>query len=255
MTRLSVALICRDEAANLPAWLEAVRSFADEVVAVDSGSSDATIQILQEAGARVESRAWSGYADQRNFAASLCRGEWVLFLDADERPDPELAAALNALKSGPPPRERAFELSYKVFFFGRFLRFGGFFPERHLRLFRAGSAQWVRREVHERLEAQGPVGRLPGYVHHYSYDTVGQYLRRLERYSAEAARQMQAAGRRTSPLAAWGHGAWSFFSRYVLRLGFLDGWAGYLAARLEALYTFTKYARLMELNQGKGGKR
>jgi hypothetical protein len=107
----------------------------------------------------------------------------------------------------------------------------------------------VRREVHERLEAQGAVGRLPGYVHHYSYDTVGQYLRRMERYSAEAARQMFAAGRRAGAFTAWSHGAWAFASRYIFRLGLLDGWAGYLAARLEALYTFTKYARLMEMQQ------
>lgn len=251
MARLSVALICRDEALNLPAWLEAVKPFADEVVAVDSGSSDGTVQILKDAGALVEYRAWTGYADQRNHAASLCSGDWVLFLDADERPDSELAAALNKLKEGPYPKEQAFELCYKVFFFGRFLKHGGFFPERHLRLFRAGAAQWARREVHERLEAKGPVGRLPGYVRHYSYDTIGQYLRRMERYSAEAARQMFAAGRRASAFTAWSHGAWAFASRYVLRLGLLDGWAGYLAARLEALYTFTKYARLKELNQGR----
>jgi glycosyltransferase involved in cell wall biosynthesis len=253
MARLSVALICRDEAEGLPAWLDAVRPFADEIVAVDSGSSDDTVGILKEAGALVEYRAWSGYADQRNHAASLCSGDWILFLDADERPDEELAAALNALKASPYPSEQAFELFYKVFFFGRFLRHGGFFPERHLRLFRAGQAQWSRREVHERLEAKGPIGRLPGYVHHYSYDTVGQYLRRMERYSDEAARQMFAAGRRASAFTAWSHGAWAFASRYVLGLGFLDGWAGYLAARLEALYTFTKYARLMELQKSGRG--
>lgn len=250
MARLSAALICRDEAPNLPAWLATVEPFADEVVAVDSGSSDDTVRILEEAGAHVEYRQWSGYADQRNHAASLCRGDWILFLDADERPDAELAAALSALKAGPYPREAAFELDYKVFFFGSFLRHGGFFPERHLRLFRSGQAKWVRREVHEHLEAQGPVGRLPGYVHHYSYDTVGQYLRRMERYSAEAAHQMFAAGRRASAFTAWSHGAWAFFSRYILRLGLLDGWPGYLAARLEGLYTFTKYARLRELNHG-----
>jgi glycosyltransferase involved in cell wall biosynthesis len=250
MSRLSVAIICRDEARNLPAWLAAVRPFADEIVAVDSGSSDATVEILEQAGATLEYRAWSGYADQRNHAASLCQGDWILFLDADERPDAELAAALNALKAGPDPKETAFELNYKIFFFGRFLRHGGFFPERHLRLYRAGQARWARREVHERLEAQGPVGRLPGYVHHYSYDTVGEYLRRMERYSAEAARQMHLAGRRAGAFTAWSHGAWAFGSRYFLRMGFLDGWAGYLAARLEGLYTFIKYTRLKELNQG-----
>jgi glycosyltransferase involved in cell wall biosynthesis len=255
MARISVALICRDEALNLPAWLEAVKPFADEVVAVDSGSSDNTVKILEDAGAKVEYRAWSGYADQRNHAASLCSGDWVLFLDADEWPDSELAAALNKLKAAPYPDEQAFELSFKVFFFGSFLRYGGFFPERALRLARADKAQWEQRQVHERMVANGPIGRLPGYAHHHSYDTVGQYLRRMERYSAEAARQMHAEVRRATPFIAWSHGVWAFVSRYFLRLGFLDGWAGYLAARLEGLYTFTKYVRLMELNRSGRGNR
>ncbi len=249
MNRLSVALICRDEAARLPAWLAAVGPVADEVVAVDSGSGDDTVELLRAAGARVERRDWTGYSDQRNHAAGLCSGDWVLFLDADEVIDEELAGALARLKEGPEPAEAGFTLGYKVFFFGHFLRHGGFFPERHLRLFRAGRGRWQRRAVHERLVVEGPVGQLPGYVHHHSYDSVEQYLARAARYSAEAAAQMHAAGRRASPLSAWGHAAWAFFSRYLLRLGFLDGWAGYLAARLEATYTMAKYARLIQLRE------
>lgn len=247
MARLSVALICQDEARRLPAWLAALAPVADEVVAVDSGSRDGSVEILRAAGAKVEHRDWTGYTDQRNHATGLCTGDWILFLDADEVIDGELAGALARLKAGPDPAEAGFELGYKVFFFGRFLRHGGYFPERHLRLFRAGRARWEKRAVHERLVVDGPLGRLPGYVHHHSYDSVGQYLARAARYSAEAAEQMRAAGRRASPLAAWGHAAWAFFSRYVLRLGFLDGWAGYLAARLEATYTLAKYARLVQL--------
>lgn len=250
MLRLSVALICQDEEARIPAWLEAVLPAADEVVAVDSGSRDATVELLRAAGARVEHRDWTGYSDQRNYAAGLCTGDLILFLDADERPDRDMVAALNRLKQGPPPAEAVLELPFKVFFFGRFLRRGGFFPEYHPRLFRAGAAHWARRQVHERLEAEGPAGRLEGgFVEHYSYETVGQYLRRLDRYTAQAAGQMFAEGRRTGALAAWGHGAWAFANRYLLRAGFLDGWEGYLAARLEGLYTFAKYARLRELWQ------
>jgi len=250
MEKISIALICRDEAANLPAWLSAVTPVADEVVAVDSGSNDDTVSILREAGVKVEHRRWSGYADQRNFAAGLCTGDWILFLDADERPDAELIAALRRLKSGPPAPEDAFELAYKVFFFGRFLRFGGFFPEYHLRLYRRGRGQWERREVHERLAVKGPKGRLNGYVEHYSYATVAQYLSRLEVYSQEAAQEMWAAGRRATGLTACAHATWNFLNRYILRLGFLDGYQGYLAARLESLYTLSKYARLRELSLG-----
>lgn len=255
MATLSVCLICRDEAANLPAWLAAVAPVADEIVAVDSGSVDASVAILAAAGARVEFRAWSGYADQRNHCAGLATGDWILCLDADERLDEGLRQALTRLKQGPEPAENAFELAYKVFFFGRFLRHGGYFGERHLRLHRREAARWERREVHERLVCAGPSGLMPGFVEHYSYATVGDYLARMDRYSAEAARQMHAAGKTATGLTAWSHAAWAFLGRYWLRLGFLDGWEGYLAARLEALYTFTKYARLRELAGGRGERR
>ncbi|MFZ5586448.1 MAG: glycosyltransferase family 2 protein [Thermodesulfobacteriota bacterium] len=250
MATLSAALICLNEAANLPDWLAAVRPLADQVVAVDSGSTDGSREILAAAGAVVVQRPFTGYADQRNAAAALCTGDWILCLDADERPDPKLAAALMALKSGPGRPEQGFELAYQVFFFGRRLRRGGYAGERHLRLHRRGAGHWEKRQVHERLVVEGLVGRLPGWVEHHSYNTVGEYLRRMEVYSAQAAAQMAAQGKSAGGLDAWGHAAWAFASRYVLRLGFLDGFEGYLAARLESLYTLTKYARLRETRLG-----
>ncbi len=250
MATISVALICLNEEHHLPDWLESIRPVADQVVAVDAGSRDRTVEILRGAGARVEQRDWTGYGDQRNHAASLCTGDWILFLDADERLDREMTATLARFKQSPPHQPHLWELPFKVFFFGRFLRHGGFFPEYHRRLMRRGRARWLGRQVHERLETQGPVGRLQGgYIEHYSYDSVAQYLQRLDRYSTEAARQMMAQGRHTNPWAAWAHGTWAFGRRYLLQAGFLDGWAGYLAARLEGLYTLSKYAKLKEMQQ------
>ncbi len=250
MATISAALICKNEESNLPAWLEAVHTFADQIAAVDSGSTDRTTELLDQAGAVWEQRDFTGYADQRNHCASLCTSEWIIFLDADERPDPELQAELIRFKQAPPPNCTAYELSYKVFFFGRFLRHGGFFPEHHLRMYKRGSATWPQREVHERLEVSGPVGRLAGYVEHHSYNSIADYLIRMERYSAQAAEEMHARGKQISGPGAWGHAAWAFISRYFLRLGLLDGYEGYLAARLESLYTLTKYSRLRELNLG-----
>ncbi|MCB2188124.1 MAG: glycosyltransferase family 2 protein [Deltaproteobacteria bacterium] len=252
MPSLAAAIITKNEAENLPRWLAAVAPAVDEVVAVDSGSTDATVELLRAAGARVAHRDWSGYAAQRNHCADLCQADWVLFLDGDEFIDQELAQALLAFRAGPEPGEAGFELAYKVFFFGHFLRHGGFFPEYHLRLYHRARGRWEKREVHERVVVDGPVGRLAGYVHHHSYRTVGEYLRRSERYSAEAARQLAAAGRRAGAWTVAGHGAWAFANRFLLRGGFLDGYAGYLAAKLESHYTFSKYARLREINQKEG---
>ena len=245
---LSVALICRNEEANLPRWLAAVGPVADQIVAVDSGSTDRTRELLRAAGALVEQRAWTGYADQRNHAASLCAGPWILFLDGDEFLDPELSQALVAFKAAPPSAPLAHAINRKVYFFGRWLRHGGFYPEYVTRLYQKGSASWPAREVHESLEVPGPVGRLPGHVEHHSYENVGQYLRRADDYSLKAAREMHRQGKSAGPWAPFAHGAWNFVYRYVLRAGFLDGYQGYLAARLESLYTCMKYARLRELN-------
>lgn len=255
---LSVALICQDEAPRLPAWLEAVAPVADEIVAVDSGSSDGTPELLRRHGVRVFQRAWSGYSDQRNYTEQQCRGDLILFLDADERPDEGMRQAIHRLKALPPSGVAGWELSTKVFFFGRFMRHGGFFPERKLRLYRRGQGRWEQRQVHEHFEAHGPVVKLTGgYLEHYSYDNVGQYLRRLERYSGEAARQMHQDGRQCGGMLAMSHAVWTFGHRYLLRCGFLDGFEGYLAAYLEAVYTLSKYARLRELGRlpGRRGPR
>lgn len=251
MASISVALIFKNEAANLPAWLRAVTPFADEIAALDSGSDDNGPDILKAAGAKLALQPWLGYGPQRNKVAEMCTCDWILFLDADEWPDKQLTDTLLKFKKNPPNDVNGFELEYKVFFFGHFLRHGGFFPERHLRMTRRGSGSWPTREVHEKLQIEGNVERLSGgYVEHHSYATIGQYLRKMDIYSAQAAQQMLSAGKKGSTWKAVSHGAFAFFQRYFLRLGFLDGFAGYLAARLEATYTLSKYTRLLELQKG-----
>ncbi|MBU2468757.1 MAG: glycosyltransferase family 2 protein [Proteobacteria bacterium] len=247
MIKLSAAIIVRNEEANLPRWLAAVGQVADEIVAVDSGSSDRTVEILRQAGAKVEFRAWSGYADQRNHAAGLCGGDWILMLDADEVLAPESIASLRRFKQGPEPDYDVFLMPSRVWFFGHFLRHGGFFPEWKPRLYRRGAARWVRQQVHERLEARGSTGRLPGLYDHYSYDTIEQYRARARGYAEAGAQRLLAAGKRPGPLTGPAHATWAFLYRYLIRLGILDGKAGWWAARLEAGYTWEKYVRLRRL--------
>lgn len=247
MIKLSAAMIVKNEEANLPRWLAAVSQVADEIIAVDSGSSDRSVEILRQAGARVEFRAWTGYADQRNHAAELCTGDWILMLDADEVLALESVASLRRFKQGPDPAQDVLFMPSRVWYFGHFLRFGGFFPEWKPRLYRRGAARWVRQQVHERLEADGATGRLPGLYDHYSYDTVEQYRTRARVYAEAGAQRLLAGGKKRGCLAGVLHALWAFLYRYLIRFGFLDGRAGWWAARLEAGYTWGKYARLRRL--------
>lgn len=254
MLRLSVAIIVHDEEKNLPRWLKAVAPVADEIVAVDSGSSDRTVELLEAAGAKVYHRDWTGYADQRNFLAEQCSGDWILMLDADEVINDTCVQVLHGFKANPEPGMAAYHLPSRVWFFGSWLRWGGFYPEWNLRLYRRGSARWARQEVHERLEVEGAVGRLETCLYdHYSYDSLADYRQRAVRYAEAGARAMLAAGRGEGRAAGALHAAWNFLFRYLFRLGFLDGAAGWHAARMEAAYTWRKYARLAELRREKSG--
>lgn len=254
--KLSIAIIVQNEEANLPRWLKAVAPVADEIVAVDSGSSDRTVEMLERAGARVYHREWAGYADQRNYLAELCTGDWIFMLDADEVIDEECRRVLQALKANPEPAVDGFLVPSRVWFFGNLLRHGGFFPEWKVRLYRKGAGAWVRDQVHERLELTGDTGRLDGFYDHYSYDTIEEYRERAKRYAQAGARHMFEAGRRCGPLAAPAHAAWNFVHRYLLRLGILDGKAGLWAAWLESGYTMQKYRCLVRLiHEAKDGDR
>lgn len=247
MIKLSAAVIVQNEEKNLPRWLKAVSQVADEIVAVDSGSTDRTMEILRQAGAKAEFRAWDGYAHQRNHADSLCSGDWILMLDADEVLTPESIQALRRFKREPEPVHDVLFMPSRVWFFGHFLRHGGFYPEWKPRLYRRGKARWARQQVHEHLETSGTSGRLEAIYDHFSYDSVADYRSRARVYAEAGARFMLAAGKRCGPLTGPSHAAWAFVHRYLVRLGFLDGKAGWWAAWLEGVYTLEKYRRLAEM--------
>lgn len=247
MIKLSAAVIVQNEEKNLPRWLKAVEGVADEIVAVDSGSTDRTVEILERAGARVYHRAWTGYSDQRNYLAEQCTGDWILMLDADEVLTPEGIQALRRFKREPETVHDVLFMPSRVWFFGHFLRHGGFYPEWKPRLYRRGKARWARQQVHEHLETSGTSGRLEALYDHFSYDSVADYRSRAHVYAQAGARFMLAAGKRCGPLTGPTHAAWAFVHRYLVRLGFLDGKAGWWAAWLEGVYTLEKYRRLAGL--------
>ena len=246
---LSVVVITRNEAANLAACLASV-PFADEVVVLDSGSTDDTVAIAIECGARVEqSTDWPGFGPQKNRARALATGDWVLSLDADERVTPELARQIReAIASG---QSTAYDIPRLTRFCGVWIRHCGWTPDHVLRLFRRGQARFSDDLVHERVitELAAPRGRLTSPLLHESYPTPAHYWRKLEAYSQAWAQQHHAQGRRTSMVRAGASGAVAFVRSYLLRLGFLDGAMGFAVCTMQAQAAFGKYFALYCLNR------
>ena len=256
---LSVALITRNEAANLPRTLASVR-WANEIIVVDSGSTDATLDLARSAGARVFEEPWKGFAAQKNSAIAHATGDWIISLDADEEVSPELAMEIQTLLAGEPAFS-AWRIPRLNHFLGLPLRHGGYWPDPKLRLFRRGAAQFADRPVHEIMHAAGPVGRLKGPLIHHCYPTLSDYIEHMNRYSSIAAEALVASGRAGNswPWLAWNallNPAATFLYNYAFRLGFLDGRAGVLQHINHSFYIHWKFAKAWQMAQQKrsGGR-
>jgi glycosyltransferase involved in cell wall biosynthesis len=248
---LSVAIITLNEEQNLPRTLASVQ-WADEIVIVDSGSTDRTIDIARSFGARVIERPWPGFAEQKNFAIGECAGTWVLSLDADEELSPELQQEIQTLLLSKPEVD-AFYLRRRNLFLGRWIKHGGFYPDAKLRLFsRAESTpQFEPRLVHETITCDGPTAELAHDLIHHAYPTLSSYIEHMDRYSDLGAKILIGKGRTsTSPLAflmnIWVVPQLTFQWNYICRLGFLDGREGLLQHLYHAVYTSWKYAKAWE---------
>jgi len=247
---VSVVIVAKNEAADIAACLASV-AWAEERVVVDTGSDDATRELTQAAGARVLQHPWLGYGATKNWAFSQAQGEWILSLDADERVSERLAEEIRRVVAGE-RSEAAFEMPRRFQFQGRWLRYGGCYPDRQLRLFRKGRARYGADLVHERLEVEGKIGRLRGHLDHYSYASRAEFLAKLEEYSSLWAEQAYARGKRPR----WQH-RFSFLAgfsgRYLLKGGFLDGRPGLTWAVLAGRHSSAKYAKLAERARGEAG--
>jgi glycosyltransferase involved in cell wall biosynthesis len=240
MPELSAIVITRDEAANIGACLDSL-AFCDERVVVDCGSTDATVDIARQKGARVAFHEWSGFGPQKNYALSLATGAWVLSIDADERVTPALAAAIRAaIATGDAD---AFEFPRLSNFCGRPIRHSGWYPDYVLRLFRRGKAAFDDVIVHERVICDGVVRRLRPPLLHDAMPRLEDALLRIDRYSTAKAQMIVASGRKVSFLTGISHGLISFLRAYVLRAGFLDGAEGFLLAVVTAETSYYPYMK------------
>jgi glycosyltransferase involved in cell wall biosynthesis len=250
--KLSVTVIARNEAEHIGAALESV-AWADEIVVVDSESTDATVAIAKRYTDRVVVRPWPGYAAQKNHAASLARSEWILSLDADERVTPELAAEVRALLASP-PASQAYRIPRVTWHMGRWIRSTDWYPDHQTRLYDRTAAHWTGEYVHESLSVAGAVGVLTGELQHFPYQDIADHLDTIGRYTTFAARQMRAEGRRCSLVQLAAHPPLAFLRNYVAHGGFRDGAPGFIISALNAYYVFLKFAKLRELQDLHGAR-
>jgi glycosyltransferase involved in cell wall biosynthesis len=242
-----------DEEDNIADCLKSA-DFAQEWIVVDSHSKDATRERAAACGARVVERDWPGHVEQKNFAVDAAVHEWVLCLDADERVSPELRASiLAALERNDLPD--GFEMARRTWYLGRWIRRGGWYPDRKIRLFRRSKGRWGGVNPHDHLRVEGRVERLEGDLLHYSYRSISDHLKTIDSFTTIAAKEKRAAGRRAGVLDLTLRPFGKFLRMYVLKLGFLDGRAGLVVATLGSYYVFLKYAKLWDLCRESGGAR
>jgi glycosyltransferase involved in cell wall biosynthesis len=244
---LSVILITKNEADNIRASIESV-SWADEIIVVDSGSTDDTVAVARELGAQVHEHDWPGFGVQKNRALSYATKDWVLSLDADERVTPELRTEIEAiLKAG--QTQDSYLVPRLSNYCGRFMYHSGWYPDMLPRLFRRGKARFSDDLVHERLIVEGSSGKLKGLLLHYAFDGMEEVLHKVNQYSTAGAAMMHKRGRKASLSGAVLRGLWSFFRTYILRGGILDGREGFMLAVSNAEGTYYRYLKLMLLNR------
>jgi len=249
---LSVAIITKNEEANLPRTLASVR-FADQIVVLDSGSTDRTVEIARAANAVVYEEPWQGFAAAKNSAIAKCTGAWVLSLDADEELTPELQTEIRTLLRSDPPVD-AYFIRRRNLFLGRWIKHGGYYPDPKLRLFRRATArfattlQFEERPVHETISFDGKTATLDHDLIHHAYPTLENYLEHMDRYSALGGEVLVGAGKVSRSWPAFVCNVvlvpkLTFLWNYVFRLGFLDGREGLLLHLYHAGYTSWKYAK------------
>ena len=249
---LSVCIITYNEEANIARTLDSVKGIADEMIVVDSGSTDKTVELACARGAKVFVEEWRGFSKQKNAAMAKTSGDWILSLDGDEEVNPKLAASIQRLlkSAGAAPEFDAYMVGRKNLYLNRWLKRSGYYPDRKLRLVRRGMGEFEDRAVHESMHSVGTIGRVEGDLIHHAYATLESFIDHANRYSSLGG-QMEASKRKVGfsianivlrPLGA-------FIYRYFFRLGFLDGREGLLVHLNHAAYVSWKYAKAWEYSK------
>ena len=254
---VSAIVVCFNEEKNIRDCLESLR-WCDEIVVVDSFSTDGTVEICRRYTDRIIQRAWAGYRDQKAFAHSQATKQWVLLVDSDERVTPELRDEIQQALGGDGGRYMGYSLPRLVFYLGRWWRRGGWYPDYDVRLFRRDKATWGGVDPHEKILLEGRVRRLNHPLQHFSYRNIDDHIQRINHFTSISSRELRKEGGRWRVADALLRPPFRFFRSYILKRGFMEGFAGFYVAVTAAVYVFLKYAKLWEIEQNEkddvGGK-
>ncbi|MBZ5659376.1 MAG: glycosyltransferase family 2 protein [Acidobacteriia bacterium] len=248
MPALTATLIAYNEERDLPRALASLEGVADEIILVDSGSTDRTCEIARARSVRVYTRQLDSLAEQKNFAASFSSNDWVLCIDCDEELDPELRASILAWKQTAPDKA-GYEISLLTNYLDGWIRHSGWHPDYKVKLYRRDQARYVN-VLHEAVQLDGPAGRLAGHLLHYTIRSYAEHRAKMDFLTTMAAQDMFSRGRKQWRAAMIFAPPWTFFQRLIFQLGVLDGWRGWMIAWLSGIYIYFKYRKLGRLLAG-----
>lgn len=244
MIALSVVIITLNEEKNIEQCIRSVQGVADEILVVDSHSSDNTVAMAQRLGARIVMQHFPGHIEQKNFATEQAQHDWVLSIDADEALSGELAESIKKVKAN--ATANAYHFNRLNNYCGHWIKHGGWYPDRKIRLYNRNAGMWKGENPHDRWtlhnDKEKP-GMLQGDLLHYSYSSISDHLKKIERYSDIAARQKVNKGQDCGILKIWLGPKWKFIKDYIFRFGFLDGYWGFIACKLSSLENLAKYSK------------
>ncbi len=244
--KITATIITLNEERNVARAIESLRC-CDEILIVDSGSTDRTVELAEKLGVRVMEASWLGYAAQKNLAAERASNEWILSLDADEALSEALEAEIwNLKKTG--PECDAYTMPRLARYLGRWIYHSGWYPDRKVRLYRRDKAKWVGDFVHESVQPSGKVGHLNSNILHFTCESLSEHVKTMDRYTTLAAQELAARKVKVSLVKLFLDPAWTFIKTYFFQAGFLDGAEGLTIAQMAAFYTFLKYSKARNMS-------
>ena len=252
MTKLSAVIITLNEERNIGRCIDSMQGVADEIIVVDSGSNDKTEAICKEKGVRFVYNEWKGYIEQKNYANSLAQHEYILSIDADEALSDRLRQSV--IKEKENFGSDAYEMNRLTNYCGKWIRHSGWYPDRKLRIFHRDKYEWGGERIHEQMvakQAQTSIERLDGDLHHYSYYSIAQHIAQANHFTDMTAALAVEKGKKSGMLKIIFSPWVKFIRDYIIKLGFLDGYYGYVVCRISAQATFMKYAKIRQLRKEK----